>query len=83
MDRRHITGFDKTGNEIVYDVILTFHNDNNNKDYIVYTNNEYDEEDKLKVYSSIYDPITEKLLGNPETQEEWDRIFNVLDEVFK
>lgn len=70
-------------NEKVYDVILTFHNDNTNKDYIVYTNNEKDEEDKLKIYASIYDPKTEKLLGNPTTKEEWDTIYNLLDEVFK
>lgn len=83
MDRRHIKGLNKAGNEVIYDVILTFHNDNNNKDYIVYTNNELDDENKLIIYSSVYNPITEELLGNPETQEEWDRIFNVLDEVFK
>lgn len=70
-------------NEKVYDVILTFHNDNTNKDYIVYTNNEIDDERKLKIYASIYDPKTEKLLGNPTTKEEWDTIYNLLDEVFK
>ena len=54
MDKRHIYGKDEHGNELVYDVILTFHNDNNNQDYIVYTNNEVDSKGKLKVYSSIY-----------------------------
>ena len=83
MDKRHIKGLDKDGNEVVYDVILTFHNDDNDKDYIVYTNNEIDEENKLKIYSSVYNPTTDELLGNPETKEEWDRIFSLLDEVFK
>ena len=83
MDRRHITGKDKDGNEVVYDVILTFHNDKNNNDYIVYTNNEYDDEDKLMIYSSIYDPKTEELLGNPSSKEEWNDIFNLLNEIFK
>lgn len=79
MERRTI--IDENGK--VYDVILTFHNDNTNKDYIVYTNNEIDDERKLKIYASIYDPKTEKLLGNPTTKEEWDIIYNLLDEVFK
>ena len=79
MEKRRIT--DENGK--VYDVILTFHNDNTNKDYIVYTNNELDDEDKLKIYSSIYEPKTEKLLGNPETKEEWNEIYILLDEVFK
>ncbi len=79
MEKRRIT--DENGN--VYDVILTFHNDSTNKDYIVYTNNEFDNEDKLKIYSSIYEPKTEQLLGNPETKEEWNEIYKLLDEVFK
>ena len=83
MDIRHITGKDGNGNELVYDVILTFHNDNNNKDYILYTNNELDENGKLKIFSSVYNPNTEQLLGNPETREEWEQIFKLLDEIFK
>lgn len=83
MDIRHITGKDSNGNELVYDVILTFHNDNNNKDYILYTNNELDENGKLKIFSSVYNPNTEQLLGNPETREEWEQIFKLLDEIFK
>ena len=83
MDRRHIYGKDDDGNQLVYDVILTFHNDNNNQDYVVYTNNETDDDGKLKIYSSVYDPITDELLGNPKTQEEWNQIYKLLDEVFK
>ena len=48
MEKRRIT--DENGN--VYDVILTFHNDSTNKDYIIYNNNEFDNEEKLKIYSS-------------------------------
>lgn len=83
MNLRHIYGTDPNGNKLTYDVILTFHNDNNNKDYVVYTNNETDEEGKLKIFSSIYDPKTEVLLGNPVTKEEWQHIIDLLDEVFK
>ena len=79
MQRRKIK--DEKGN--IYDVILTFHNDNNNKDYIVYTDNKIDKEGKLKIYASIYNEKEEKLLGNPTTKEEWKEIYRLLDEVFK
>ena len=82
MDKRHIKGY-IDGKEYIYDVILTFHNDDNDKDYIIYTNNELDNNGKLKIYSSIYDAKTEKLLGNPKTAQEWEKINKLLDEVFK
>ena len=83
MNIRHIFGTDENGNKLTYDVILTFHNDNNNKDYVIYTNNETDDEEKLKIFSSVYNPKTNELLGNPVTKEEWQQISSLLDEVFK
>ena len=46
------------GVDVEFDVILTFHNENNGKDYIVYTDNSQDEFGKLRIYSSIYNPDT-------------------------
>lgn len=83
MERRHIYSVDSEGNKREYDVILTFHNDNNDKDYVVYTNNQTDENGKLKIYSSIYNPATDEMLGNPETREEWEQIIKLLNDVFK
>ena len=69
------------GTKLEYDVILTFHNDINNKDYIVYTDNKYDFENKLKIYASIYNPFDNSFIGNPTTEEEWFQINKLLDEV--
>lgn len=80
-ERKKIYATLEDGTKIEYDVILTFHNDNNNKDYIVYTDNNYDLENKLKIYASIYDSFDNKFIGQPTTEEEWVQINKVLEEV--
>ena len=45
---------DKNGNRLICDVIATYHDDNTNKDFIVYTNKTLDENNKLKLYYSLY-----------------------------
>jgi len=69
------------GTKIEYDVILTFHNDNNNKDYIVYTDNKYDSENKLRIFASTYNPYDNTFIENPTSEEEWAEIYKVLDSV--
>ena len=81
MERKHIYETLDDGTKKSYDVILTFHNDNNDKDYIVYTDNVYDEYDKLKIYASIYNSYDNSFIGHPNTDEEWDVINNLLKEV--
>ena len=81
MEKKHIYETLDDGTKKSYDVILTFHNDNNDKDYIVYTDNVYDEYDKLKIYASIYNSYDNSFIGHPNTDEEWDVINNLLKEV--
>lgn len=83
MDRKHIYEELEDGTKITYDVILTFHNDINDKDYIVYTDNTYDVEDKLRIYASIYNSFDNTFVGHPETEEEWEIINNLLSEVLE
>lgn len=45
---------DKNGNRLICDVIATYHDDNTNKDFIVYTDKTLDENNKLKLYYSLY-----------------------------
>ena len=71
----------KEGKKIEYDVILTFKNEKNKKDYIVYTDNELDNQQKLKIYAAIYNPLTNEFIGVPESKEEWNEIYKVLDKV--
>ena len=83
MEKRHIYEELPNGIKKSYDVILTFHNDINDKDYIVYTDNTYDVEDKLKIYASIYNSFDNTFIGHPETEEEWEIINNLLSEVLE
>ena len=48
------TAIDSLGQKKVYDVIATYHHEENNKDYIVYTDRTFDEFKKLKIYYSLY-----------------------------
>ena len=69
------------GEKKEYDVIFTFKNENTKKDYIVYTDNKLDNNNKLMIYSAIYDPNTMNFLGEPKTKEEWDEIYRLLDKI--
>lgn len=64
-----------------YTVVLTFRNNINNKDYIVYTDNTYDKNNHLKFYASIYDLSKEhSFIKEPTTKEEWDVINKVVNQ---
>lgn len=47
------------GKDIECDAIVTYHDDNTNKDFIVYTDKTLNEEGKLRIYYSYY-----KMNGN-------------------
>lgn len=81
MNNKKISTTLPNGTKQEFDVIFTFKNENTGKDYIVYTDNSIDEYNKLRIYASIYNPLTLKFLGNPETQEEWDEIYRLLDKI--
>lgn len=49
-----INAIDKDGNLKEYDTILTYHSDEFNKDYIVYTDNIYNSNDELQIYINEY-----------------------------
>ena len=42
------------GKKIICETIATYHDDNTNKDFIVYTDGSLNEEKKLKLYYSLY-----------------------------
>ena len=48
---------DNNGNKIICEVIATYHDDDINKDFIVYTDKTLDKNKKLKVYYSLYKQI--------------------------
>lgn len=70
------------GTKVEYNVILTFKSNKTNKNYVVYTDNTYDQNKKLRFYAAIYDPTqATPYLGEPTTKEEWTEITSIIDSV--
>ena len=67
----------------VYYVILTFKSTNNNKNYIVYTDNQNDQNSNKMIYSAIYDmEVPDPFLGFLNTKEEWMNVCEIFDAIF-
>ena len=80
-DLKKISTILANGTKIEYNVILTFKS-NNNKNYVIYTDNTYDKNKKLRFYAATYDPnLSTPFLGEPTTKEEWGEITSVIDKV--
>ena len=69
------------GTRVEYDVILTFKSTITNKNYIIYTDNNYDQNNKLRIFAAIYYPNNNLYLGEPTTTNEWNEIISTLDNV--
>ena len=63
-----INAIDINGNLKQYDTLLTYHSDEFNKDYVVYTDNLYNSNNELQIYISEYNPdnleLTVKNISN-------------------
>ena len=51
-----IYAIDNNGIEKEYDVILTYYSKEYNKNYVVYTDNIYNEKEELQIYINEYNP---------------------------
>ena len=66
--------------KVEYNVILTFKSNVTNKNYVIYTDNTYDQNKKLRFYAAIYDPNhSTPYIGEPTTKEEWSEITSIID----
>lgn len=71
------------GTKIEYNVILTFKDNLNNKNYVVYTDNTLDKNNKIRIYAGVYDSkLQNPYLGEPTTKEEWTNITNIINKIF-
>ena len=72
------------GKEITCEIILTFRDDHNDINYIVYTDGTKDDKDDLEVYASRY-IIKENdfYLEAIENESEWNLIDNMLEAKYK
>ena len=70
----------ENGERVVCDILFTFDNEETNKSYMVYTDNSKDENGKVRVYASIYDPNDPKSkLEEIKTEKEWKVIDTILE----
>ncbi len=72
------------GEELICDVLFTFEDNKLNKNYIVFTDNTLDDNGQVKVYANYYDPTGKDFtLGKIETEEEWENISKILEDLSK
>jgi len=78
MEEKTFTVIDEEGNEVLYEVVLTFKSDETNKSYVIY---KLPGEEEEEVFAAIYDEDA-KDGGNLiqiESDEEWDMVEEVLN----
>lgn len=82
MNNKTISTTLPNGTKVTYNVILTFKSILTGKDYVVYTDNTYDNNKKLRVYAARYNPeYINPFIEEPATKEEWAEITRVIDSV--
>lgn len=70
-----INAIDNNGNLKEYDAILTYHSDEFNKDYAVYTDNVYNSDNELQIYISEYNSKDlESIVKTISNNEEFNKI---------
>lgn len=66
-----------------YEVIMTFLNESNNKNYIIFTDNTVDNYGKIRLFGAIYDLDSPNLyVGNLSSQEEWNAMYQLMNSIF-
>jgi len=70
-----INAVDINGVVKTYDAILTYHSEEYNKHYVVYTDNKYDESNNLIIYISSYNLLNpENIVKKIDDIEEYNKI---------
>jgi len=80
----YFTVKDSKGKEIEYEILFTFESEDTNKKYIVYTDNEKDDEGMIKTYASSYtnEEGNEEVLklNKIEDEKDWSLVEKVLEQ---
>ena len=81
-DYKRISTTLANGTQVDYNVILTFQSIISGKNYVIYTDNTYDQNKKIRFYAAVYNPdLPTPFIGEPVTKEEWTEITNAIDSV--
>lgn len=74
----------ENGKQIDCKIVLTFRDDNNNINYIIYTDGTRDDNGELEVYASRYIIDNDSyILKDIENEYEWNLIDNMLESKYK
>ena len=81
---RQITLVDENGNEELFEVLFTFHSEDNDKSYILLYPAAVDDDDEIEVQAFSYDDdedgdVTSSDLHEIESDAEWDMVQGVLN----
>ena len=70
---------------IIYNVLFTVEDEENNKKYVIYSDNTLDENNNIIIQASIQDPITNELLDitDPKEQEMIAKIMKSVEDSVK
>lgn len=78
-DRKYLKLIDKDGKEKKYEILVTFKW--KNKNYVVFTDNTVNENNELNVYAAIYYPNDRSRFDPVESNEEWNKIEQMLNNI--
>ena len=73
--------YNEDGETIECEVLFTFESEDSQKNYIVYTDNTLDEDGFTRVYASVFNPEDENMELMPITDEEWELVDGLLQEM--
>ena len=77
-----INAVDVNGTIKEYDAILTYHSEEYNKHYVVYTDNEYDGSNNLIIYISSYNLLNpENIVKKIDDTEEYNKIKTEINKI--
>jgi uncharacterized protein YrzB (UPF0473 family) len=83
-EKKMITIVDSNGNREDVEVLVAFKMEDNNKEYVIYTKNEKDENGNTTIYASALEEVNgKKQLTGINTDEEWQKIKEIIKELAK
>lgn len=79
---RYFTVTDESGKTLEYEILFTFDSEETKKSYIVFTDNNKDEEGSIITYAATYNKDGKKLeLQDIETEHEWNLVESILSQI--
>lgn len=68
----------ENGDEIEFEVLLSFERTDTGKHYLIYTDHSKDADGSTNVFASIYVPESDQKLVSITSEEEWDYVERML-----